>query len=92
MHCHRNKSGLELDREVQLGAVWCISANRWVKVTKQKRFTVSLDESDYAALRELGEAQKPALNLQYMLRLAVRNLLDQQETQQLTLPLKQLRR
>jgi hypothetical protein len=46
-------------------------------VSRYRRFTVSLDESDYKALRELGEGQKPPLNLQYMVRLAVRNLLDQ---------------
>lgn len=47
------------------------------KTKRYKRFTVSLDEADYKALRELGEAQKPPLNLQYLVRLAVRNLLDQ---------------
>lgn len=52
-----------------------------------KRFTVSLDPADYAALRALGEAQKPPLNLQYLLRLAVKNLLDQHATKQLTFPL-----
>jgi hypothetical protein len=54
---------------------------------KQKRFTVSLDESDYAALRDLGESQKPSLNLQYLVRLAVKNLLDQHAAEQLSFPL-----
>jgi len=58
-----------------------------VKASKQKRFTVSLDEADYAALRELGESQKPSLNLQYLVRLAVKNLLDQHAAKQLSFPL-----
>ena len=52
-----------------------------------KRFTVALDEADYVALRELGERQKPALNLQYMMRLAVRDLLDRHVDAQLPLKL-----
>jgi hypothetical protein len=52
-----------------------------------KRFTVSLDHADYDALVELGRSAKPSLTLQYLVRLAVRNLLDQQSTGQLTFPL-----
>lgn len=44
-----------------------------------KRFTISLDASDYDALRRLAEAQRPPLPLQYMVRLAIRRLLDQPE-------------
>jgi hypothetical protein len=54
---------------------------------KMKRFTIALDEADYAALRELGERQKPSLNLQYMVRLAVRDLLDRHADAQLPLRL-----
>lgn len=36
--------------------------------TQMKRFTVALDAAEYAALRELGERQKPSVNLQYMVR------------------------
>jgi hypothetical protein len=57
------------------------------KAAKQKRFTVSLDEADYAALRDLGESQKPSLNLQYLVRLAIKNLLDQHAAKQLSFPL-----
>lgn len=53
----------------------------------QKRFSVSLDVEDHAALVALGQAQRPPLNLQYLVRLAVRNLLDQHATKQLTFPL-----
>ena len=52
----------------------------------QKRFTVSLEESDYVALGELGRSVTPSLNLQYMVRLAVRSLLDQHESAQLPFP------
>ena len=55
--------------------------------TTVKRFTVALDEADYAALRELGERQKPPLNLQYMMRLAFRDLLDRHVDAQLPLKL-----
>lgn len=53
----------------------------------QKRFTVSLDEADYDALIDLGQAVNPPLNLQYLLRLSVRNLLEQYSSEQLSLPL-----
>ena len=53
--------------------------------SKMKRFTIALDEADYAALRELGERQKPSLNLQYMVRLAVRDLMDRHADAQLPL-------
>lgn len=53
----------------------------------QKRFSVSLDVEDHAALVALGQAQRPPLNLQYLVRLAVRNLLDQHAAKQLTFPL-----
>lgn len=54
---------------------------------KMKRFTVALDAAEYAALRELGERQKPSLNLQYMVRLAVKDLLDRHADAQLPLKL-----
>ncbi|MCA0015567.1 ribbon-helix-helix protein, CopG family [Mesorhizobium sp. B292B1B] len=55
--------------------------------TQQKRFTVSVDQADYDALRELAETQKPPLNLQYLLRLAIKNLLEQHTAKQLSFPL-----
>ena len=57
----------------------------------QKRFTVSLDDADYKALSDLGQSIKPPLNLQYLIRLAVRNLLDQHAARQLALPLENTR-
>lgn len=52
-----------------------------------KRFTVSLDKADYAALIELGRTSSPPVNLQYLLRLAVRNLLREHSSGQLMFPL-----
>lgn len=57
--------------------------------TAKRRFTVSLEERDYQALRSLGEAQRPPLKLQYMVELAIRNLLDQHANDQLALGLRQ---
>jgi hypothetical protein len=54
---------------------------------KHKRFTVSIDRADYEALQELGQSVKPPVNLQYLVRLAVRNLLEQHAARQLALPL-----
>ena len=53
----------------------------------QKRFTVALDTADYDALVELSRSANPPVNLQYLLRLAVRNLLEQHAARQLTFPL-----
>ena len=53
----------------------------------QKRFTVSVDQADYDALLELGRSASPPVNLQYLIRLAVRKLLEQHSAQQLVLPL-----
>lgn len=52
-----------------------------------KRFTVSLDHTDYDALMALGQSVSPPLNLQYLVRLSIRNLLDQHAAQQLSFPL-----
>lgn len=52
-----------------------------------KRFTVSLPAAEYLQLRELGESQVPPLNLQYLVRLAILRLIDQQSSGQLSLPM-----
>lgn len=57
------------------------------RLTHQKRFTVSVDQADYDELQELGSTVSPPVNLQYLMRLAVRNLLDQHASRQLTFPL-----
>jgi hypothetical protein len=44
-----------------------------------KRFTISLDATDYDDLRKLAEAQRPPLPLQYVVRLAIRRFLDRPE-------------
>lgn len=57
------------------------------RLRHEKRFTVSVDQADYDALQDLGRSANPPVNLQYLVRLAVRNLLDQHKAQQLALPL-----
>lgn len=51
----------------------------------QKRFTVSVDAEDYEALCALAQAQRPALSLQYAVRLAIRRFLDENEGRAITL-------
>lgn len=53
----------------------------------QKRFTVALDQGDYDALQEVAHGHRPPLSLQYVVRVAVKNLLDQHAARQLTFPL-----
>lgn len=57
------------------------------RLAHDKRFTVSLDQADYAALVELGLSSNPPVNLQYLVRLAVRNLLEEHAGGQLAFPL-----
>lgn len=57
------------------------------QITQQKRFTVALDQADYDALQDLGSKLRPPVNLQYLMRVAVRNLLDQYASRQFTFPL-----
>nr|WP_294814737.1 hypothetical protein [uncultured Sphingomonas sp.] len=45
--------------------------------------------ADYEALQKLGAAQRPPLKQQYLVELAVKNLLDQHANRQLSFPLKQ---
>ncbi|KTW16594.1 hypothetical protein ACX4MY_02000 [Roseomonas mucosa] len=57
------------------------------KVHQQKRFTVSLDISDYEMLRAIAESHRPPLKLQYVVNVAVKNLLERHAARQLTFPL-----
>ncbi|WP_127713332.1 hypothetical protein [Sinorhizobium meliloti] len=54
---------------------------------KRKRFSIALDAADYEALQKLGAAQRPPLKQQYLIELAVKNLLDQYANRQLSFPL-----
>jgi len=56
--------------------------------SKRKRFSIALDLADYEALQKLGAAQRPPLKQQYLVELAVKNLLDQYMNRQLSFPLK----
>lgn len=58
-----------------------------VKAMKQKRFTVSLEVEDYEALRTIADDHRPPLKLQYVVNVAVKNLLERQAAKQLTFPL-----
>ncbi|MGF7173179.1 hypothetical protein FHS63_000926 [Azospirillum doebereinerae] len=57
------------------------------KAAGQKRFTVSLDPRDYEALRTLAEGHRPPLTLQYVVKVAVQDLLERHASKQLTFPL-----
>ena len=56
---------------------------------QRKRFSIALDIADYEALKKLGAEQRPPLKQQYLVELAVKNLLDQQANRQLSFPLMQ---
>lgn len=53
--------------------------------SKMRRFTVSLDESDYDTLKLIAESHRPPLSLQYVVRYALQRFLDEHEGKQLTL-------
>lgn len=55
----------------------------------RKRFSVSLDLVDYDALQKLGAAQRPPLKQQYLVELAIKDLLDRHASKQLSFPLRQ---
>lgn len=55
----------------------------------RKRFSVSLDLSDYKALQSLGAAQRPPLTQQYLVELAIKELLDRHASKQLTFPFRE---
>lgn len=57
------------------------------KAARQKRFTVSLAPEDYEALRVLAEGHRPPLTFQYVVNVAVKELLERHASKQLTFPL-----
>lgn len=57
------------------------------KAQQQKRFTVSLDAADYAALRAIADGHQPPLKLQYVVSVAVKKLLERHAAKQLAFPL-----
>jgi hypothetical protein len=72
---------------VRLREISCIAAQGGMKdmagLTHQKRLTLSVDQADYDALHNLSSTMSPSVDLQYLMRLAVRNLLDQHAARQL---------
>ena len=57
------------------------------KLEGKKRFTISLDASDYYALRALADGHRPPISLQYVVNVAVKDLLEKHAARQLDLPL-----
>lgn len=57
------------------------------KLLSKKRFTVSLDTGDYEAMRLIADGHSPPLKLQYVVNVAVKNLLERHAARQLTFPL-----
>ena len=53
--------------------------------SKMRRFSVSLDEPDYDALKLIAESHRPPLSLQYVVRYALQRFLDEHKDKQLTL-------
>jgi hypothetical protein len=53
----------------------------------KKRLSISLEVEDYDALRALAEGHRPPLSLQYVLNVAVKDLLEKHASRQLALPL-----
>jgi len=68
---------------VQIGAEGCTVA----EAQQKKRFTVSLDAGDYETLRAIADSHRPPLKLQYVVNVAVKNLLERHAARQLTFPL-----
>ncbi|MCX5478012.1 hypothetical protein OSH08_03290 [Kaistia geumhonensis] len=72
-----------MDMLVQSGANRC----GVVMSSTKKRLTISLELEDYDALRALAEGHRPPLSLQYILSVAVKDLLEKHAARQLALPL-----
>lgn len=61
-------------QQVRFGASWCKMVS---KPPAKKRFTVTLDASDYDELASLAKRSSPPLTLQYVVNYAVKRLLEQ---------------
>lgn len=57
------------------------------KAQNQRRFTVSLDADDHESLTALAEGHRPPLTLNYVVNVAIKNLLERQAKRQLAFPL-----
>jgi|TARA_R110002072_G_scaffold19100_30_gene71224 hypothetical protein len=53
-----------------------------MQATQKKRFSVSLDVEDYAALKSIADAQKPPLSLQYLVSYALNEFIDSHKDKQ----------
>jgi hypothetical protein len=52
-----------------------------------KRFTVSVEEAEYAELRRIAQTHRPRLSLQYVVRYALQKFIDENKSKQLSLKL-----
>lgn len=54
----------------------------------KKRFSVTLDDSDYEALKRIADSQKPPLSLQYVVAFALTDFITKHQSNQFELDLK----
>jgi hypothetical protein len=54
---------------------------------RMKRFTVSVEQAQYAELRRIAERHRPRLSLQYVVRYALQKFVDENKGKQLPLKL-----
>ena len=57
------------------------------RTNKMKRFSVSLEEGDYAELCRIARTHRPPLSLQFVVRYALQRFFDEHSGKQLRLPL-----
>lgn len=57
-------------------------------MSKNRRFSITLDEEDYERLRSLAYDHKPRLTMQYVAQYAIRQLLEKTADPQLALELR----
>lgn len=54
---------------------------------EMKRFSVSIELEEYAELQHIAKTHRPPLSLQYVVRYAIQQFLDQSKGKQLSLKL-----
>lgn len=59
----------------------------WPRRSRGKRFTVSVEEAEYAELRRTAQTHRPRLSLQYVVRYALQKFIDENKGKQLSLKL-----
>ena len=67
--------------------LWADRRFKMPKNPKMKRFSVSLEAEEYEELCRIAQTHRPPLTLQYVVRYALQQLLDQHKDRQLQLTL-----